>query len=713
MSVKKILVISWHFPPYKSSSAFNLFKRFKDTGFDYDVIQIGRNHLPDNEGMFLYSNSKFTRYEISVPNEDSRNIESREFYVSQVIDLVQSLMKKNHYSAMLSHSHEMASHLAALKIKELYSELPWAASFGDPIAANPYNKEYNFPLIDVDSVSETMVLQNADKIIVTNDYQRDLVIQTQAVEIKKSKFFTLPHCFDRRMYHKQSHNTNSTKFRFMHVGMLYKFKRTSEPFLLGAQRLLAKHPHLKDTFTIEFYGANDKYIKNAAEYGLEDIVTFEGNVDYLSSLSIMLDADCLLLRDADFTDQGLENTPFYPGKLADYLGAKKPIIAVTMEKGCVPDMLSTLGGKSLTEEDIDGIADAMYQAINGNLSINLPETEKYSYENISILAKEALSFPQKKVKVLIAGHDLKFAKYLMEEIEFNDSYELLIDQWQGHDKHDEEKSLNLLNQADVIFCEWGLGNLVWYANHKKSGQKLITRIHAQELRTRHLDRCNHQNIDNYIFVSPYYFELMIHEFGLERSKCKMIFNMVDNQLLNKPKLDGSEFSLGMIGDVPQSKRLDKALDLFEQLYTKDQRYKLYIKGKRPEEYSWMHSKAKADEMAFYQKQYDRIKNNGWENNVIFDGYGPIDEWLRKIGWIISVSDAESFHLAVAEGMASGATPLILNWPGSEYIYDKKYIKSNLDGLYSILLSENRFYLSVIPEKFNKNILIAQILKLFN
>ncbi|UDM08493.1 hypothetical protein LG409_06185 [Halomonas sp. NyZ770] len=683
---KKVLVVSWHFPPYKSSSAFNLFKRLKDTGYEYDVLQIKRADKPDNEGMFRYAASRFNRYEIEVPTEDARDPQAREHYVEKVLDFYQRLKEHSHYRVMISHSHEIASHLAAMAIKKANPELRWVASFGDPIAANPFNESYKFPMLEEDSQTETEVLQRADRIIVTNPYQQAIVCDSQAQPVDSNKFFVLPHCFDERMYPARAEQTDIVQekaggeqvFRFMHVGMLYKFKRTSEPFMLGAQRLLEKHPELLGRFTLEFYGANDRYIQAAADYGLEGVVSFEGTVSYLESLAVMTQADCLLLRDADFSDQGLRDTPFYPGKLADYLGAKKPVLAVTMAHGCVPDMLDSLGGASLTEKDIDGIAHAMWEAIQGRLGVNVEEAERFSHTQTAERARKALTFAQDKKKVLVAGHDLKFAKFIIEAIEQRDDMELLVDQWQGHSKHDEEQSLRLLNQADTILCEWGLGNLVWYSNHKKEGQKLITRIHAQELKTRHLEQCNHKNIDNYIFVSPYYYELMISEFSLEREKCRMIFNMVDTDLLDKPKYPGSEFHLGMIGDVPQSKRLDRALDIFEKLYVKDKRYKLFIKGKRPEDYPWMHSKAKADEMAYYKSQYQRIKDNGWSENVIFEGFGPIDVWLQKIGWILSVSDHESFHLAVAEGLASGSRPIILSWPGAETIYPSNTIFMSLD-----------------------------------
>ena len=694
-TIKKVLVVSWHFPPYKSSSAFNLFKRLKDTGYEYDVLQIKRADKPDNAEMFRYASSRFNRYEIEVPTENARDPVARNHFVDKVLDFYRCLKDHNHYRVMISHSHEIASHLAAMGIKRANPDLRWIASFGDPIAANPYNKAYQFPMLEEDSRIETEVLQLADRIIVTNPYQQAIVCDSQAQPVDRDKFFVLPHCFDERMYRTQAEQAGSVSaraegerkrvFRFMHVGMLYKFKRTAEPFMRGAQRLLQKHPELRGSFTLEFYGANDRYIQAAADYGLESIASFKGTVSYLESLAVMTQADCLLLRDADFSDQGLRDTPFYPGKLADYLGAKKPVLAVTMANGCVPNMLARLGGASLIEEDIDGIADAMWAAIQGRLTVNSAEAERYSHHQTVERARQALSFPEDKTKILIAGHDLKFAKFIMEAIEARDDLALLVDQWQGHSKHDEDQSHRLLNQADIIFCEWGLGNVVWYSRHKKAGQRLVTRLHLQEITTRHPEQFKHEAIDAYIMVSPYWFEKFVHEFSLERKKSNMIYNLVDTELLDKPKKDDAWLHLGMIGDVPQRKRLDRALDIFEKLYAQDKRYKLFVKGKRPEDYPWMHSASRKPEMGYYRAQYQRIGDNGWKNNVIFEGHGPIDIWLQKIGYILSVSDFESFHLAPAEGMASGSVPIISDWPGAKTIYPSRLVHLSTDDACSSVL----------------------------
>lgn len=123
--------------------------------------------------------------------------------------------------------------------------------------------------------------------------------------------------------------------------------------------------------------------------------------------------------------------------------------------------------------------------------------------------------------------------------------------------------------------------------------------------------------------------------------------------------------------VPQSKRLDRALDILKELRKEDDGYILRIKGKRPEEYPWMANRP--EEMAWYENQYRRLEEDPLlKGAVIFDPHGnDMPEWYSGIDVILSVSDHESFHLAIAEGAAAGCTPISLPWEGADEIYPKE------------------------------------------
>ncbi|GIO26922.1 glycosyltransferase [Ornithinibacillus bavariensis] len=292
-----------------------------------------------------------------------------------------------------------------------------------------------------------------------------------------------------------------------------------------------------------------------------------------------------------------------------------------------------------------------------------------------------------KKKVVFAGHDLKFATGLINDLKLKPDIEVKIDKWDSHDAHDEEFSEKCLEWADVIFCEWGLGNAVWYSKYKKSNQKLLVRMHRQELETFYPNKFVLENINKIIAISPYIFEEFYRKFKFPRKKMQMIFNYVDMSKYTLTKLEGSQYNIGMIGISPKLKRIDIALDIFERLWEKDNRYKLYAKGRMPSEYNWIWNND--EQRQYYEEQFSRIEKSNWGKNVIFSGFGSdVNEWLENIGFILSTSDYESFHLAVAEGMASGAYPIIRNWDGVRTIYKKDWIFNSIDDAVDKIVKYN-------------------------
>lgn len=319
-------------------------------------------------------------------------------------------------------------------------------------------------------------------------------------------------------------------------------------------------------------------------------------------------------------------------------------------------------------------------------------------------------------KILFAGHDLKFAKFIIEYFESKEEYSIKIDNWLGHNIHDESKSIELLEWADIIFCEWGLGNAVWYSNNKKENQKLIVRMHLQERETAYPQKFNDDNIDIYIAISPYIYEEFSRICKIPRNKMKMIYNIVDCEILELDKLADINFNLGIIGIIPMRKRLDRAINILSKLYEIDNRYKLFIKGKMPHEVDWISKNE--EESDYYKKLMDRISKSPFKDNVIFEQYGDnIGIWLQKIGYVLSTSDFESFHLAPMEGAASGACPMVLNWEGSDTIYKNEWIFNNEDEIVDKIIEINKNGIDrekikdYVKNNFDKKVILKEYEKL--
>ncbi len=283
---------------------------------------------------------------------------------------------------------------------------------------------------------------------------------------------------------------------------------------------------------------------------------------------------------------------------------------------------------------------------------------------------------RERLRVVIAGHDLKFFNQLIDYFRLQPDLEVRVDHWRSLGEHDESASRELAEWADVVVCEWCTPNAVWYSRHKNRSARMLVRLHRFELYSPYPAQVKIGNVDTVICVSDYYTRLTREKTGWPAAKIVTVPNALDVMQFDRPKLDGARFHLGMTSMVPMRKRLDLALDVLEELRRDDDRYQLFVKSGMPWElwWVWQHQ----EERIHYFDAFRRVQRSPLlRDAVVFDDAGPdVPAWLRRIGFILSVSDDESFHMAPAEGMASRAVPAIRHWPGAETIYDNRWIGEN-------------------------------------
>ena len=277
------------------------------------------------------------------------------------------------------------------------------------------------------------------------------------------------------------------------------------------------------------------------------------------------------------------------------------------------------------------------------------------------------------LRVVVAGHDLKFFTPLLDYLRMQPDLEVRLDQWAALGRHDPAASRELASWADVVICEWCGPNAVWYSKHKRRGSRLLIRLHRFELESHYPAQVRIGAVNQVICVSRHYARLCRKRTGWPEAKVATVPNAIDITQMDRPKLDGARFHLGMIGIVPSRKRLDLALDVLEELRRTDDRYLLFIKSGMPWEHWWVWQNVA--EREHYAAAMRRVQRSPLlRGAVVFDDAGPdVAAWLRRVGFVLSTSDDESFHVAPAEGMASRAVPVLRHWPGAETIYDMRWI----------------------------------------
>lgn len=338
------------------------------------------------------------------------------------------------------------------------------------------------------------------------------------------------------------------------------------------------------------------------------------------------------------------------------------------------------------------IAEAVIQA-NGNLTALERLQSKYHHSSKDLVdgMLEGLRLRKlidKRPIILIAGHDLRFVQPFIEY--FQQYFEVIIDQWSATNKHDPQKSIELLKKADLIWCEWCCGNAVWYSRNINQKQKLVVRLHKFEIGTTYPSQVEWSKVQAMIFIAE---GMRSYANQKHQITCKQYilyngFNVdaVENSFTGQR----DRHAIALLGYVPYIKRLDRGIGYFEKAWARDKRCSFHIKGKSAEELPWVWQK----EQVFFENQHERLKllkNRG--ASITQEPYDDlVHHWLANKGFVLSASDIEGSHQAVAEGMACGTIPLIYgDWIDkyqARFIYPSELCFRNedaaLDYMFSLL-----------------------------
>lgn len=254
----------------------------------------------------------------------------------------------------VSFGYPMSDHLGGLVIKRT-TGLPWVAHFSDPWSDSPYRGRW--PLVSMfNRRQEYAVVRNADRIVFTSEETLDLVMRKYP-SAWHGKARVLPHAFDPSLY--GTPETRSGKFLIRYLGALRK-PRTPDAFLRGLLCLAQTYPDILARIQVELIGRvesdmNLQAVQNALP---AESLQLKGSVDYATSLRMMSEADLLLVLDAPF-----DTSVFLPSKLIDYIGAGRPILAVT-PAGTSAELVTKLGGWAVTPDDPTSIAAVLVEAVS-------------------------------------------------------------------------------------------------------------------------------------------------------------------------------------------------------------------------------------------------------------------------------------------------------------------------------------------------------------
>lgn len=308
------------------------------------------------------------------------------------------------------------------------------------------------------------------------------------------------------------------------------------------------------------------------------------------------------------------------------------------------------------------------------------------------------------LRVSILGHKLSFIDELARDLAHESGSLVELDEW----KHlsapsDLPRANRLVAQADVVIGEWARPNNVWIQAHAARHTRLIVRAHRYEVTTDFPRAIDMARFHAGVVIVPWVGRSLVQQFCWPAEKLVYIPNYVNSAHFRRPKLAGSEFTLGIVGITPDLKRLDLALDLLRALRQSDARYTLRVRGQLPTEHiHWGKNPLIAEQ---WGSVLTRLRIDPLlRNSVFFDEPGrDMAAWFEGIGVILSTSDLEGSHVALAEGMASGALPVVRAWPGVRTLWPSEAIFEQMDAAVNwILQSQDAEWRAATIERFTSH-----------
>ena len=371
----------------------------------------------------------------------------------------------------------------------------------------------------------------------------------------------------------------------------------------------------------------------------------------------------------------------------DLLGEDYPLLLDTNDLSVerVTDLISTISGADYEE------LRARCLKIADRFSFTTAQKEYAKLLNVERDARLARLVPaETKLRVLIAGHDFKFIERISRPLEKSRFFDVSYDRWagignSGHSQKDHKWD------GDVIFCEWCCANAVWYSNNLQPHQRLVIRLHRFEMFTEFPKQVNWDNVDKLIVVSDSFKFFVTHQTRCPAEKIEVFPQFIEARHLDRPKLPQAAYTIGMVGINPFfHKRFDRAIDFFEKLCLKDERFRLRVRSVMPWNIAWLwEGEKRRSERTHYEELFARIMQNRMlKDRIIFDEPGSdMEEWYREIGYILSSSDSEGCHTSVLEGMASGCRPIVFAWPGADTLFPEEHVYGDLDDAIALLLAD--------------------------
>jgi len=308
----------------------------------------------------------------------------------------QRVLRSRAFDAIYSTSPPETTHLIGQRLHE-HSGLPWVADFRDPFM--------NLDLLGVPTELHRRIYRHLEEkicrtasVVVASKWHKELLE-------KRYSGMALPTVIRNGFDHASieavpDRGPDGSVFRITHAGMLTQ-ERSAVTFLRALKMFLDRTPGAREMSRVLFIGAREsENDAEAAKLGLLDVVEFRDTASHAEAVEIEKGSDILLL--IKHLNPAYNGT--VPGKLYEYIGVRRPILALGLE-GEAEDLVRELRrGEVVDHGDIESIAKTlqiMFQKFkDGTLdsSYDLSEAPQFRRHQLTGQLSELLNHMTEKGK---------------------------------------------------------------------------------------------------------------------------------------------------------------------------------------------------------------------------------------------------------------------------------------------------------------------------
>lgn len=374
--MKKVLVITYDFPPLGKGSVLRPLKfakyflkndwepiiltttpktyYFRDDTLLEEALSMGLKIFRTKGSKNNLLNGRRLK---DLPNESSR-VSSRKLaryrkipdehksWISQAVKLGSEIIDSQKIEIIFVSAPPFSAFVAAGELKEKY-KIPLVIDYQDSWLHSAtsfypmgYHKLRNMKM-------EQDVIRVTDEIITTNRRIKEYLIEEYDY-LKHEDINIISHGFDEEDFKKASSAPlpEKPKMRFTIAGSFFDLM-TPRYFFEAMTIVFRKHPELRGKIeTCIIGGLSRENLKLIQKYNISDSVFNPGYLNHNDAIRYMLASDVLWFT----VDKGDGNEVILPVRMAEYFGARKPILA-TVPDGAAKQLLRGYDAVRICEPD--------------------------------------------------------------------------------------------------------------------------------------------------------------------------------------------------------------------------------------------------------------------------------------------------------------------------------------------------------------------------